>query len=277
MNEIRLGSYRLSLARPLVMAIINATPDSFSGDGLAGRLDALVDKAKRAIDAGAHILDVGGESSRPGSLGVSVDEELARVVPVVEALTTLGCPVSVDTVKPSVMQAVIRAGASMINDINGLREPGAIDAIAESNCAVCVMHMQGQPRSMQTSPVYADVVGEVYAFLSDRFDALRQSGIDQNRIVVDPGFGFGKTLEHNLALFRALESFRAIRPVLVGVSRKTMLGQLTGFPVDQRVTASAVAAVAAAARGAAILRVHDVAETVAALNLWRELGLEANG
>ncbi|QSI75379.1 dihydropteroate synthase [Niveibacterium microcysteis] len=277
MNEIRLGSYRLSVARPLVMAIINATPDSFSGDGLAGRLDALVDKAKRAIDAGAHILDVGGESSRPGSLGVSVDEELARVVPVVEALATLGCPVSVDTVKPSVMQAVIRAGASMINDINGLREPGAIDAIAESNCAVCVMHMQGQPRSMQTSPVYADVVGEVYAFLSDRFDALRQSGIDQNRIVVDPGFGFGKTLEHNLALFRALESFRAIRPVLVGVSRKTMLGQLTGFPVDQRVTASAVAAVAAAARGAAILRVHDVAETVAALNLWRELGLEANG
>ncbi len=277
MNEIRLGSYRLSLARPLVMAIINATPDSFSGDGLAGRLDALVDKAKRAIDAGAHILDVGGESSRPGSLGVSVDEELARVVPVVEALATLGCPVSVDTVKPSVMHAVIRAGASMINDINGLREPGAIDAIAESNCAVCVMHMQGQPRSMQTSPVYADVVGEVYAFLSDRFDALRESGIDQNRIVVDPGFGFGKTLEHNLALFRALESFRAIRPVLVGVSRKTMLGQLTGFPVDQRATASAVAAVAAAARGAAILRVHDVAETAAALNLWRELGLEANG
>ena len=277
MNEIRLGSYRLSLARPLVMAIINATPDSFSGDGLAGRLDALVKKAKRAIDAGAHILDVGGESSRPGSLGVSVDEELARVVPVVEALATLGCPVSVDTVKPSVMHAVIRAGASMINDINGLREPGAIDAIAESNCAVCVMHMQGQPRSMQTSPVYADVVGEVYAFLSDRFDALRESGIDQNRIVVDPGFGFGKTLEHNLALFRALESFRAIRPVLVGVSRKTMLGQLTGFPVDQRATASAVAAVAAAARGAAILRVHDVAETAAALNLWRELGLEANG
>ncbi|WP_374600836.1 dihydropteroate synthase [Niveibacterium sp.] len=277
MNEIRLGSYRLSLARPLVMAIINATPDSFSGDGLAGRLDALVDKAKRAIDAGAHILDVGGESSRPGSLGVSVDEELARVVPVVEALAPLGCPISVDTVKPSVMQAAIRAGASMINDINGLREPGAIDAIAESNCAVCVMHMQGQPRSMQTSPVYADVVGDVYAFLSDRFDALRQSGIDQNRVVVDPGFGFGKTLEHNLALFRALESFRAIRPVLVGVSRKTMLGQLTGFPVDQRVTASAVAAVAAAARGAAILRVHDVAETVAALNLWRELGLGANG
>ncbi len=273
MNEIRLGSYRLSLARPLVMAIINATPDSFSGDGLAGRLDLLVDKAKRAIDAGAHILDVGGESSRPGSLGVSVDEELARVVPVVEALAPLGCPISVDTVKPTVMQAVIRAGASMINDINGLREPGAIDAIADSNCAVCVMHMQGQPRSMQVSPVYADVVSEVYSFLKERFDVLRQACIDQDRIVVDPGFGFGKTLDHNLTLFRALESFRAIGPVLVGVSRKTMLGQITGFPVDQRVTASAVAAVLAAARGAAILRVHDVAETVAALNVWRELGL----
>lgn len=275
MNQIRLGSYRLSLERPLVMAIINVTPDSFSGDGLAGRLDALVDKAKRAIDAGADILDVGGESSRPGSLGVSLDEELSRVVPVIEALAPLGCPISIDTVKPPVMHAAITAGASMINDINGLRAPGALDAIAASNCAVCVMHMQGQPRSMQASPVYADVVGEVFSFLNGRLETLRSTGIDQDRIVVDPGFGFGKSLDHNLALFRALEKFRSVGPVLVGVSRKTMLGQITDLPVDQRVTASVVAAVAAAARGAAILRVHDVVETIAGLKIWRELGFDA--
>jgi len=272
MNPICFGSYRLPTERPLVMAIINATPDSFSGDGLVGRLDAIVAKAQRAIAAGADVLDVGGESSRPGSLGVSVDEELRRVVPVVEALSALGCPISVDTVKPQVMLAAIKAGASMINDINALREPGAVEALAESDCAVCVMHMQGQPRSMQNSPAYTNVVDEVSAFLSARVDLLERAGIRRERVVIDPGFGFGKTLDHNRDLFRSIQSFQHLGPVLVGVSRKTMIGEITGLPVELRGVPSVVAAVAAAARGAAIVRVHDVVETVAALKIWRELG-----
>lgn len=273
MTSICLGDYRLPAGRPLVMAIINTTPDSFSGDGLVGQLDAVIDRAKRAIDAGADLLDIGGESSRPGSSGVSVEEELRRVVPAVEALAALGCPISVDTVKPQVMQAAISAGASMINDINALREPGAVDVVADSNCAVCVMHMQGVPRSMQVAPSYADVVAEVSAFLQARLEVLERSGIDRNRMLVDPGFGFGKTLDHNRKLFRALPVFGNLAPVLVGVSRKTMLGQMTGLSVDQRMAPSVVAAIAAAARGAAILRVHDVVETVAGLKVWRELGM----
>ncbi len=273
MTSICLGDYRLPAGRPLVMAIINTTPDSFSGDGLAGQLDAVIDRAKRAIDAGADLLDIGGESSRPGSSGVSVEEELRRVVPTVEALAVLGCPISVDTVKPQVMQAAISAGASMINDINALREPGAVDVVADSNCAVCVMHMQGVPRSMQVSPSYANVVAEVSAFLLARLEVLDRAGIDRNRMLVDPGFGFGKTLDHNRELFRALPVFGKLAPVLVGVSRKTMLGQMTGLSVDQRMAPSVVAAIAAAARGAAILRVHDVVETVAGLKVWRELGI----
>lgn len=259
------------------MAIINTTPDSFSGDGVAENVEAALARARRAIDEGADILDVGGESSRPGAAAVSVDEELRRVIPCVRALASLGKPVSVDTVKPEVMEQALAAGASMINDINALRAPGAIDVVARSNCAVCLMHMQGEPRTMQDTPAYLDVTAEVATYLGSRRRVLLAAGVAENRIVLDPGFGFGKTTEHNCELFRGLEALAGLGPLLVGVSRKSMLGAITGLPVSQRMVPSVVAAVAAAARGASILRVHDVAETVAALAIWRALGLHSDG
>lgn len=272
------GPYRLRLDKPLIMAIINLTPDSFSGDGLAGSVDGALRRAEQALRDGAQILDLGGESSRPGSEPVSVDEELSRVIPAVEALSRLGVPVSVDSVKPEVMSAAIAAGASIINDINALRAPGAVEAVAASQAGVCLMHMQGEPRSMQLAPVYADVVAEVDAFLCERLACLEAAGVVRRRLMLDPGFGFGKTLEHNLALFRALPVLgRHGLPLLVGVSRKRMLGELTGRSVGERMPAGIAAAVLAAQRGAAVLRVHDVAATRDALAVWAAIDRDQLG
>ncbi|HSD37800.1 MAG TPA: dihydropteroate synthase [Rhodocyclaceae bacterium] len=264
--EFHCGRFRLSLDRPLVMAIINVTPDSFSGDGVAGQRDYAVRLAEQAIAEGADILDIGGESSRPGAAAVGLQEELDRVMPIVEALAQADVPLSVDTVKPAVMTAAARAGVAIINDINGLREPGAVEAVAATSIGVCLMHMQGEPRTMQSAPQYTDVVTDVSGFLKKRGDILQSAGVAPERILVDPGFGFGKTLEHNLTLFAALPRLCELGyPLLIGVSRKSMLGQITGQPVAQRLAASITAAVLAVQGGASIVRVHDVAATRDAL------------
>lgn len=272
MQTLKCGRFEIDLARPQIMAIINVTPDSFSGDGLGRDLDAALRRCEAAVEAGADLLDLGGESTRPGSQSVSEQEELDRVVPLVERLADWPVPVSVDTVKPAVMRASLAAGASLINDINGFRASGAVEALKGSNAAVCVMHMQGEPRSMQSSPHYDDVVGDVLDFLARRVDELEAQGVDRSRITIDPGFGFGKTLEHNLAMFRALDRFVAMGcPVLIGVSRKTMLGAITGRPVAERTSASVAAALMAVERGARIVRVHDVAATRDALSVWEAI------
>lgn len=267
------GRYELKFEQPAIMAIINVTPDSFTGDGLSGSVDAALRRAEQAIRGGASILDVGGESTRPGAESVPLAEEIDRVVPVVEALSRLGVPVSVDTLKPEVMQESIRAGASIINDINALRSSGAIEAVAGTGVGVCIMHMKGVPRTMQDNPVYEDVVKEVAAFLDERVEVLSVAGISRDRICIDPGFGFGKSTQHNVELFRGTSALVARGlPVLIGVSRKSMLGQITGRPVAERMLASVVAATFAAAQGASVLRVHDVAETKDALAVWTALG-----
>lgn len=265
------GPYRLNLDRPLIMAIVNLTTDSFSGDGLAeADLEQVAARAEAAVAAGAAILDVGGESTRPGAEPVAEDEEVVRVIPVVERLKALGVPISVDTMKPTVMRAAIAAGAAMINDVNAFRAPGAVDAVAGSGVGLCVMHMQGSSRDMQEAPSYReDVVTEVSAFLQNRVVELIGAGVAAEHICVDPGFGFGKTLAHNLELLRRLELLASHgRPLLVGLSRKSMLGALTGQPTNARVYASVAAAVLAVERGARILRVHDVAATRDALRVW---------
>jgi len=244
------------------MGIVNLTPDSFSGDGLVGNIDAAIHHARAQFEAGADILDVGAESSRPGAIPTPEAEELQRLVPVLREICTWGVPVSVDTYKPAVMRAALAAGASMINDICGLGRPAAIEAVAGSDCGVCLMHMQGEPGSMQQAPHYADVVGEVRDFLGERVEACRRAGIADERIVLDPGFGFGKSLEHNLTLFRALTAAGVDDlPLLVGVSRKSMLGAITGRPVEQRLAASLAGVLLAVQKGAGIVRVHDVAAT----------------
>lgn len=269
MNQLRCGKYSLKLDRPLVMGIVNLTPDSFSGDGLGSDVERAVAHARRQMEAGADILDIGAESSRPGAIPTPLAEELDRLLPVLERIVEWGVPVSVDTYKPQVMRAALAAGAAMINDIAGLRDPEALEAVADSDCGLCLMHMLGEPLTMQAAPAYSNVVAEVNAFLAERVAACRQAGIAADRITVDPGFGFGKTLEHNLALFRALPQIsKEGYPVLVGVSRKSMLGAITGRPVESRMPAGIAAAVLAAQRGAAILRVHDVAETKDALAVW---------
>ncbi|WP_303783297.1 dihydropteroate synthase [Azovibrio restrictus] len=275
MTFLHCGKHRLSLDRPLIMGIVNLTPDSFSGDGLAGQVQRALEHARAQLDAGADILDLGAESTRPGIEPTSEAEELDRLLPVLDEVCRWGVPVSVDTYKPRVMAAALAAGASMINDINGLRAPGALEVVAGSDCAVCLMHMQGEPRSMQKSPAYVDVLAEVGDFLAERVETCIRAGIGRERLVLDPGFGFGKTLEHNLALFRGLERLvSGGLPLLVGVSRKSMLGAITGRPVGERLAASLAAAVVAAARGAAILRVHDVAATRDALVVWAALQQE---
>jgi len=269
---LRCGKFHLSLDRPLLMGIVNLTPDSFSGDGLAGNAQNAIAQAQRLIEAGANLLDLGAESSRPGAIPATLDEELERLLHVLDALADCPIPISVDTYKPEVMRAAIDHGASMINDIYAMRRPGAIDAVAAGDCAVCLMHMQGEPLTMQQNPGYVDVVGEVRAFLSERVEALVARGVDRKRIVLDPGFGFGKTLEHNLEMLRCLPEFLVDGlPVLAGISRKSMLGVITGRPVGQRLSASVAAALLAAQRGARILRVHDVAETRDALAVWQAL------
>ena len=244
------------------MGVVNFTPDSFSGDGgFTTPQEALV-HARRLIDEGADIIDIGGESTRPGAGDVTTAEERRRVLPVLEQLAAGALPVSVDTRKPGLMREAIAAGASMINDINALLEPGAMEAVAASDVAVCLMHKQGTPADMQLNPRYEDVVAEVLAFLSGRVEAVRAAGVAAERIVVDPGFGFGKTLEHNLEILRRLDRFAATgAAVLAGISRKAMLGAITGRRVGERVHASVAAALIAAQNGARILRVHDVAAT----------------
>ena len=251
------------------MGIVNVTPDSFSDGRRYFDPARAIEHGLRLIGEGADLLDVGGESSRPGAETVGVDEELRRALPVIEALAAEGVPISVDTVKPEVMRAAVAAGASFINDIAALRSPGALEAAAESGAAVCLMHMQGEPGSMQQAPRYGDVIGEVRAFLEQRVAAAHAAGIADERIVVDPGFGFGKRLEHNLALLRGLDRLAGLGAgVLAGLSRKSMLGDLTGRKVSLRDTASAAAALIAAQKGARILRVHDVAGTRDALAVW---------
>lgn len=251
------------------MGIVNLTPDSFSGDGLVGDIERAIQHARAQFEAGSDILDIGAESSRPGAIATSEDEELRRLLPVLREISRWGIPVSVDTYKPGVMRAALEAGASMINDITGMARPGAIEVVADSDCAVCIMHMQGEPGTMQQAPVYDDVVAEVRDFFVEQVANCRSAGIAAERLVLDPGFGFGKTLEHNLKLFRELGSL-AIEglPLFIGVSRKTMLGAITGRPVDQRLPASIAAALVGAQKGAKILRVHDVAATKDALAIW---------
>ena len=266
MSDLHCGGFRLPLDRPLIMGIVNLTPDSFSGDGMGSDVDRAIRHARHQLDSGADILDIGAESSRPGAIPTPEDEELRRLLPVLREMVGWGVPVSVDTYKPAVMRAALAEGAAMINDISALRHPDAMAAVAGSDCAVCLMHMRGEPGTMQNAPAYSDVVREVREFLGARVTAVRAVGIDDCRLVLDPGFGFGKSLQHNLALFRALTATGVEDlPMLVGVSRKSMLGAITGRSVDQRLAASIAAATLAALKGAKILRVHDVAETSDAL------------
>ena len=270
---LRCGAFSFSLDRPLIMGIVNLTPDSFSGDGLANDTERAIAHAHHQIAAGADMLDLGAESSRPGAIPTSLEDELARLLPVLKALQGCGVPISVDTYKPEVMRAALAAGASMINDIYALRMPGALEAVAASDCGVCLMHMQGEPLTMQQAPVYADVVSDVREFLGGRVRESIAAGVSADRLVLDPGFGFGKTLEHNLELLRRLDECGVEDlPLLAGMSRKTMLGAITGRAVDGRLSASVAAALLAAQRGAHILRVHDVSETRDALAVWRALG-----
>ncbi|MBO3704902.1 MAG: dihydropteroate synthase [Candidatus Accumulibacter sp.] len=269
---LRCGRFQLATDRPLLMGIVNLTDDSFSGDGLAGDTAAAVARAQRQIDAGADLLDLGAESSRPGALPVTPDDELDRLLPVLDRLAGCGVPISVDTYKPEVMRAALRHGASMINDIYGLRMPGAVEAVAGSDCAICLMHMQGEPLTMQRQPAYGDVVAEVRLFLRRRVQAARAAGISDDRLLLDPGFGFGKTLQHNLELLRGLDRLAGDGlPVLAGLSRKSMLGAITGRPLGERLAASIAAAVLAVERGARILRVHDVTETRDAVAVWQAM------
>jgi dihydropteroate synthase len=269
---LQCGRFGYDLAqRPLVMGILNVTPDSFSDGGRYQALEFAVERAEQMIKDGVDIIDIGGESTRPGSPSVPVDEELRRVMPAIYALRELGYPLSVDTCKPEVMREAIIAGADMINDINGFRSPGAIDAVKDGDCALCVMHMQGTPQDMQASPEYADVMADVIAFLRERVDALLAAGVARERIIVDPGFGFGKRVEHNYALLRNISRMESELglPVLAGLSRKSMIGAVTGRSVEQRLAGSLGGALAAVAQGARIVRVHDVAETVDALRVWQ--------
>jgi dihydropteroate synthase len=262
----------LKLDRPRVVGILNCTPDSFSDGGLYGSVEAAVEHGLRMAEEGADMLDIGGESTRPGSAEVPVEEELRRVVPVIEQLAArTALPLAIDTSKPEVMRAAVAAGAGMINDVYALRREGALDAAAALGVPVCLMHMQGEPRSMQADPHYDDVVGEVHRFLADRLFACELAGIDKRKVMVDPGFGFGKNLEHNLALLRALERFSDLGSgVYIGLSRKSMIGALTGRQQpDQRAAGSAAAALIAVQRGARMVRVHDVAATVDALAVWQ--------
>lgn len=269
------GKFKLGLSRPLVMGIINVTPDSFSDGGRHLQRDSALAHAHRLIEEGADMLDIGGESTRPGAEPVDVQQELDRVLPVLEGLRDVPLPLSVDTRKPEVMRAALAAGADMINDVNALQEPDALAAVASSDAAVCLMHMQGNPENMQFEPHYRDVMSEVMTFLRMRIAMAQAAGIARERIVIDPGFGFGKTLEHNISLLRKLDAFAVLGvPVMAGLSRKSMLGAITGQPVEQRLAASVAAALLAVRHGATIVRVHDVRATVDALKVFQVVECE---
>ena len=267
--KLACGRHTLDLSVPRVMGILNVTPDSFYDGARYADTASAVAHAKQMAADGADLIDVGGESTRPGAMPVPEAEELRRVVPVIEALAADGLVVSADTRRPAVMRAAIAAGASMVNDVGALTATGALDAVAGTNVAVCLVHMQGEPGTMQQAPRYGDVVAEVREFLAARVRACEEASIARERIVVDPGFGFGKTLAHNLELLRALPQIAAAGyPVLAGLSRKSSLGTITGRPVLERMPASVAAALAAVSRGASMVRVHDVRETVDALKVW---------
>ncbi|XZG69810.1 dihydropteroate synthase [Chitinibacteraceae bacterium HSL-7] len=273
-HQLQCGRFTLALDRPLIMGILNVTPDSFSDGGRYDALELAVAHARQLVGEGADLIDIGGESTRPGAAFVPVEEELRRVVPVVEALQSLGVPLSVDTRRTEVMRAVLAAGADMINDVAALEDDGALALLATSNAAVCLMHKLGEPQTMQADPVYDDVVLDVTRYLAERRTLAIDAGIAANRIVLDPGFGFGKRLAHNIALFHALPAMIAQleSAMLVGVSRKRMLGELTGRDAAiDRVPASVASAMLAAQAGSAILRVHDVAATRDALVIQRAL------
>ena len=267
-TSLRCGDKTLDLSRPIVMGVVNVTPDSFSDGGRFLPVEAAVAHGLRLVEEGAAIIDIGGESTRPGAAPVSVEEELRRVLPVVERLRqATQAVVSVDTSKPEVIREAAAAGAGLINDVRALTEPGALEAAAASGSAICVMHMQGDPRTMQRAPSYVDVVKEVKAFLDERVQRCRAAGVSSDRIVVDPGFGFGKNLEHNLELLRRLRDLQGEWPLLVGLSRKSMVGTLTGRSAGERVHGSVALAVIASINGARIVRAHDVAATVDALKM----------
>lgn len=268
--QLHCGRFRLDLDTPKVMGIINVTPDSFSDGGQFNQVDFAVAHALALIEQGAAVLDIGGESTRPNATPVPLAEELQRVIPVIEALVArdIPVPISIDTYKPEVMRAAIAAGASIVNDVRGLQEAGALEAVANSDAGVCIMHMQGTPQTMQLEPHYDDVVAEVKQFLRVQRDACLAAGIAHERIMLDPGFGFGKTRAHNIALAKALPQLLELNcPLLVGLSRKSVLGQMTGNDVDARLHASVAAAVISAMQGARLLRVHDVKATVEALKV----------
>lgn len=268
---LRCGDLSVKLDRTQVMGIVNVTPDSFSDGGRHDSTEAAVAHGLQLVQEGAAILDIGGESTRPGATPVGLEAELARVIPVIEALhARVSVPISIDTFKPEVMRAAVAAGATLINDIRALQTPGALDAAAELKVPVVLMHMLGEPQTMQADPVYDDVVGEVHRFLAERIFACEMAGIDKKKIVVDPGFGFGKTLQHNLQLLADLRRFTELGvPVLAGLSRKGSIGEITGKTVPaERVHGSVAAHLIAAANGARIVRVHDVAATVDALKVW---------
>lgn len=267
--KLNCGSHTLDLCRPRVMGILNLTPDSFFDGGTHVDVERALDHARAMLADGADLIDVGGESTRPGAQLVPEHVELDRILPVVAALAQEGALVSVDTMKPTVMREVIAVGAAMINDVRALRERGAIEAVADSNVAVCLMHMQGEPRTMQAAPTYANVVSEVRDFLIERALVCEGAGIARARIVLDPGFGFGKTLEHNLTVLKHLHVLTGgAYPILAGLSRKASIGSITGRDLADRLAGSVAAALAAVARGAAIIRVHDVRATVDALKVW---------
>jgi dihydropteroate synthase len=265
----RIGRFELA-SGPLVMGVVNVTPDSFSDGGRFFDKDAAVSHALRLIEEGADIVDIGGESSRPGALPATEEEELDRILPVLEGLKGIEKPISIDTRRTRVMREALKAGASMINDIDALTAPGALEAVAASDCAVCLMHKKGEPATMQQAPRYDDVVGEVGAFLKARIEACEEAGIGRQRLVIDPGFGFGKTLEHNLTLLKNLGRFSTFGlPILVGWSRKSSLGKITGRPGGERLPASLAMALLSLQGGATILRVHDVKETKDVIEVWK--------
>ncbi len=266
---LQLNKYSYDLKRPLVMGILNITPDSFSDGGKYLDFNEALKHAEKMIEEGVDIIDVGGESTRPGSDPVSVEEELKRITPVIEALKKHSdVAISVDTYKPEVMKAVINMGVAMINDIYALQQPGAIDVIKKSNVGMCLMHMQGTPKTMQINPIYKNVVNEVKSFLEGRLNLLKHEGIDRSRIILDPGFGFGKTYEHNLELLKNLESFQSLKlPFLVGLSRKSFIRKILNGDHDDHLSGSISAAIFSVLKGAKILRVHDVKETQSALKI----------
>lgn len=274
MNDWQTTRFRIDLTRPRVMGIVNVTPDSFSDGGVHGEAAQALAHCEQLVREGADILDIGGESSRPGAQPVPLEEELRRVLPVLRVAVTLGVPVSIDTYKTEVMRQALDLGADIVNDIFALRSPGAQALVAgQARCGVCLMHMQGEPKSMQWAPQYLDVVEEVREFLAGRVAALRGDGVAAERIVVDPGIGFGKSVDHNYALMLGQARLLELgHPLLVGWSRKSALGVVTGRDVAQRQAASLAAALAAVQHGARVLRVHDVAATVDVLNVWRKAG-----